>query len=170
MLCQNCHNGEITVRIFQKVNNVTSAVSLCQECAESVGFHSPLEDRTFPLEHMLKIIFEGESLPSPHTETDLMCPNCFLTYEEFTRRGMFGCGECYNAFREVVRSIMNQLHGSAIHKGKIPRATSHLSQSLREEEQLQSELRMAIEVEDYERAAELRDELRRIGSQSVPST
>ena len=73
---------------------------------------------------------------------DLTCPNCHLTFEEFTRQGRFGCGECYRAFRPRLESIMRKIHGASLHRGRNPEATYTLTiadrpMPVKEEERLE---------------------------------
>jgi protein arginine kinase activator len=93
---------------------------------------------------------------------DVTCPNCGLTFEAFSRQGRFGCGQCYSAFRPRLDMIMRKLHGSSLHKGKLPVLDEDHKQSIKEEERLELELKKAIDTEDFERAADLRDKLKTI--------
>ncbi len=168
MLCQDCRKREAKVHLTQIVNNEKVALELCNECASTRGFHSPLDNNPFPLAEILSGLAnslgttaKGESLPP------LVCPGCQLTFEEFTRLGRFGCGDCYRTFRPRLESIMRKIHGHSLHRGKAPVVetvleTGSLPIPIREEERLETELKKAIEAEDFERAAELRDKLKSI--------
>lgn len=97
----------------------------------------------------------------------LVCPTCHLSFEEFTRLGRFGCGDCYRTFRPRLESIMRKIHGASLHRGKTPvldtvLETGSLPIPVKEEERLEKELHKAIEAEDFERAAEIRDKLKSI--------
>jgi len=168
MLCQDCKKREAQVHLTQIINNEKIALSLCKDCASARGFHSPLENIPFPLAEILSGLAhdvpsgsKGEPMPQ------LTCPNCHMTFEEFTRQGRFGCGECYRAFRPRLEGIMRKIHGASLHRGRSPlAAVADLSGNVvipvKEEERLETELRKAIEAEDFERAAEIRDKLKSI--------
>ncbi|MGD8922091.1 MAG: UvrB/UvrC motif-containing protein [Candidatus Zixiibacteriota bacterium] len=165
MLCPECKKREATVHLTQIVNNQKVTVSLCKECAAKVGFHSPLDNMPFPLAEILSGM--TQNLPqSAQTEADesLVCETCHMTFADFARHGRFGCGGCYSAFRPKLEPIMRKIHGSSLHRGRNPGmiAGGAASQALpiKEEERLDTELRKAIESEDFERAAELRDKLK----------
>lgn len=166
MLCQDCKKREAAVKLTQIVNNEKMTISLCKECAAARGFHSPLDNVPFPLAEILSGMAEtlpSSTDPQPPQET-LVCKNCELTFEQFTRQGRFGCGECYAAFRPRLESIMRKIHGASLHRGRSPEMTAvetddHM-RSIPEEERLRSELKKAIEAEEFERAAELRDKLK----------
>jgi protein arginine kinase activator len=90
-----------------------------------------------------------------------------MTFDEFARQGRFGCGACYATFRQRLEPIMRKIHGASLHRGRNPgmiTAEGETNQALpiKEEERLDSELKKAIESEDFERAAELRDKLKAV--------
>lgn len=166
MLCQDCKKREAQVHLTQIVNNEKLSLSLCKECALARGFHSPLDNVPFPLAEILS----GLASPGPQPQSaepvaDITCDSCGLTFEEFTRQGRFGCGECYSAFRNRLEPIMRKIHGASLHRGRNPeynRLDEGTAQSIKEEERLQKELDRAINEEDFERAAELRDKLKAV--------
>ncbi len=159
MLCHECNKREATVHLTQIVNNEKMVISLCKECAAQKGFHSPLDNVPFPLSEILSGLISQQLPASKEPLPDLRCPNCELTFENFIHQGRFGCGSCYNAFRPRLEGIMRKIHGSSLHKGKLPASGSDELMPVREEERLERELRKAIESEEFERAADLRDKL-----------
>ncbi len=159
MLCQNCNEHEATVHLTQIINNEKTVLSLCKDCAAQKGFHSPLDSVPFPLSEILSGLVQQDHFESRESAEDLKCPNCELTFENFIQQGRFGCGECYRAFRHRLEPIMRKIHGSSLHKGKLPASDSNEMLPIREEERLEKELKKAVETEDFERAADLRDKL-----------
>ena len=156
MTCQDCKQKQALVHITQIINNEKVVLALCKDCAAKRGFHSPLDNAAFPLAELIQ-----QKLPVRNEPViDLKCPRCGLTFVKFTEQGRFGCGGCYQAFRSPLEPILRKIHGSSIHKGKLPVAAADSAQSIKEEERLESELKRAIEGEDFERAADLRDKLR----------
>jgi protein-arginine kinase activator protein McsA len=62
---------------------------------------------------------------------------------------------------------MRKIHGASLHRGKAPtfdapiaEGDSDLAIPVKEEERLETELKKAVETEDFERAAEIRDKLK----------
>jgi len=166
MLCQDCKKREAQVHLTQIVNNEKASLSLCKECAAARGFHSPLDHVPFPLADILSGM--AANLPTQtraeQAET-ITCSTCGLTFDDFTRQGRFGCGECYKAFRNRLEPIMRKIHGASLHRGRGPILSADENEtvesvSVREEERLETELKKAIEAEDFERAVELRDKLK----------
>jgi len=167
MLCQDCKKREAQVHLTQIVNNQKMSLSLCKECAAARGFHSPLDNMPFPLAEILSGM--AATLPGTEKEAEgekLTCGQCGLTFQQFTRQGRFGCGECYRAFRTRLEPIMRKIHGASLHQGQSPIAKDEGDDQaaipVREEKRLEEELKKAIDSEDFERAAELRDKLKNI--------
>jgi protein arginine kinase activator len=73
-----------------------------------------------------------------------------------------GCAGCYQAFRAELTNLLRRIHGSAEHRGQIAETATEELRSLREEKRLRDELKRAIEAEDFEMAAELRDRIREL--------
>lgn len=172
MLCHDCKKRESQVHLTQILNNEKSSLSLCKECAAARGFHSPLENVPFPLAEILSGM--ATEMPATRKKEDresVVCPKCGLSFDDFARQGRFGCGACYSAFRALLEPIMRKIHGASLHRGQTPTlaGTEGKNDSLpvKEEERLESELKKAIETEDFERAAEIRDKLKTIREQTV---
>jgi len=170
MLCQDCKKREATINLTQIVNMEKIQLHLCKECAAARGFHSPLDNVPFPLAEILSGLASDVKISTKATETEeIVCPKCGLSFDLFTRQGRFGCGECYKAFRHRLEPIMRKIHGASLHRGRGPFVapeTEDVEQVIpvKEEERLEAELAKAIEGEEFERAAEIRDKLKAIRS------
>lgn len=165
MLCPECNKREATVHLTQIVNNEKMVISMCKECAAQKGFHSPLDNVPFPLSEILQGLISQQYPPGKEAMPELECTKCSLTFDGFVRQGRFGCGECYNAFRPRLETIMRKIHGSSLHNGKLPSSGSHELVPVKEEERLEREIKKAIDGEEYERAADLRDKLSALRAQ-----
>lgn len=150
------------MHLTQIVNNEKLVLSLCKDCAGKRGFHSPLDNVPFPLAEILSGLLQQQPGSIKEKGPDIKCSGCGLTFDEFAQLGRFGCGECYKSFRPRLESIMRKIHGSSMHKGKLPVSGSNKPLPIKEEERLENELKKAIKCEDFERAADLRDKLKTI--------
>jgi len=167
MRCQDCEKRESQVHLTQIVNNEKTTLALCKECAAARGFHSPLENMPFPLAEILSGLTSGSGELFTPDETDkLSCPSCGLSFSQFASQGRFGCGDCYHAFRGKLEPIMRKIHGASLHRGMSPNnlllVEDNNTLPIQEEERLEQELKKAIEGEEFERAAELRDKLKQL--------
>ncbi|HPU62840.1 MAG TPA: UvrB/UvrC motif-containing protein, partial [Mobilitalea sp.] len=87
-------------------------------------------------------------------------------YEEFLQRGRFGCAECYRSFHKELGKTLRGIQGAEVHTGKRPKgfltSTDRMVQGLSEADRLALELQEAIEKEEFEEAARLRDLIRQL--------
>jgi protein arginine kinase activator len=168
MRCQDCKKREAQVHLTQITNNVKTTLNLCKECAAARGFHSPLDSVPFPLAEILTgLAADTLATGKEKIRDNITCPKCGLSFETFTRQGRFGCGDCYRTFRHRLEPIMRKIHGASLHRGRVPKFEAGDSERtlpipVKEEERLEDELRKAIDSEDFERAAEIRDKLKTI--------
>ncbi len=162
MLCQDCHKNEATVHLTQIINNKKVELNLCKSCAEKRGFHSPFEKMPFPLAQFLTGMLKEKGEITRNGLQTLKCPNCGMTFTEFSKMGRLGCGSCYTAFRTQLKDLLRKVHGSNEHRGKTPSTTVKELKPIREERKLKEQLRQAIEKEDFETAAIIRDKLKEL--------
>jgi protein arginine kinase activator len=90
------------------------------------------------------------------------CPGCGLTIEEFDNKGRFGCSKCYTHFTERMEQLVFPYHKANCHVGKIPKKyLKELCNSSPEEKTklLKLQLAKAVELEEYEKAAQIKIEL-----------
>jgi len=95
------------------------------------------------------------------------CPQCGLTFAEFAANNRFGCAHDYSAFHTRIDTLLRRYHGSNQHIGRLPVARIAAADGVSvRRAQLDAALREAVSSENYERAAQLRDELRRLGGET----
>ncbi len=100
-------------------------------------------------------------IPTQYRE-EVRCPICGQTYSDFNRTGKLGCSECYKTFAAPISSVLKQIHQNPHHVGKIPRNLSTKISAKRKLELLRSQLKAAVDKEDYETAAKLHKEITEI--------
>jgi protein arginine kinase activator len=175
--CQICKIRPAQVHYTEIVNGNMVVLNLCQECAEEKGI-----DVQPKSSYGLGDLVAGLIDTTVGLETDkigkVTCPACGYDYSDFKRIGRLGCPECYVAFEAQLVPMLRHIHGNTHHAGRKPAPTgleapaatpsgpsgppAPLAEFDRERhiESLKEELVRAVEVEDYERAATLRDEIR----------
>jgi protein arginine kinase activator len=89
-----------------------------------------------------------------------------MTFAEFKRLGRVGCAECYSAFASQLEPLVRRIHGSCQHVGRGTQPGPKPAQEKVRLEQLRDALAAAVEQEDYEKAASLRDALARCEDES----
>jgi len=103
------------------------------------------------------------------------CATCGWTLIDYKRTGKVGCADCYSFFKESLSSILAGYHGSTYHIGKMPlkyiehRKSKGMIDTVRSKNvatlslhDLEKMLEIAVQNENYEEAAKLRDEIKRL--------
>jgi protein arginine kinase activator len=160
MKCSNCGEREGVVSLTTIVEGDVRTSSLCAKCAEEKGIETGVGVADTPLGGFLAALGEGDAPLTAALET--RCNGCGATLRDFRETGRVGCAECYQSFDAPLRELLRRLHGSTHHTGKRYSGVQAVQSlpppaNLRE---LREQLRRAIEAEQFELAAELRDRLR----------
>ena len=165
MKCSSCGEREGIVSLTQIVEGDVRTVSLCAKCAAEKGIETGVGIAETPLGGFLAALGESSDPDAPPpTGLEAACPSCGATLRDFRETGRLGCSECYSAFDTPLRELLRRLHGSTHHSGMRysggepgPAPSVLPDPAVRE---LREELRRAIEAEQFELAAQLRDRLR----------
>jgi len=154
MLCDNC--GKEPARVHYKEIKDDKAVefNLCEKCAAEKGIQVVGKKKPFSIASILAGMAEEA------TSSTARCQTCGLSYAEFRENARLGCADCYSAFREQLKPLLKRIHGSGTHLGKAPSSSEGLVERMREIEDLKAQLRAAVEQEDFEKAAEIRDRIK----------
>ena len=160
MQCQDCNEHEATIHLTQVIDSQKKVLNLCETCAEKRGFSNPLKNVPFPLGDFLSSMVETAQIAATGSLKHIACDGCGLTFAEFSKAGRFGCGKCYEAFRPQLDDLLRKIHGSNRHIGCMPVGSPEKVAPMRRELKLKEQLRVAVESEDFELAAELRDRLK----------
>lgn len=160
-VCEACGSRPATVHLTQVVDEKSITMHLCQECAEERGVTPTPPPGNVPLADFLAKMGASTPKGSAPQEPDVACPFCGLTSTDFKKEGRLGCPQCYSTFEDSLRSLLRRIHGGTQHVGKVylpPDPT--LRETEMRLEALRKKLQRAIDAEDFERAAELRDEIK----------
>ncbi|NMA33782.1 MAG: hypothetical protein GX940_04425 [Clostridiaceae bacterium] len=153
---------EANVHYTQIINGNKVEMYLCSQCAEEKG------KLTFSPQLSLGSLLwgfgpgGGADYPGIGKQPVLRCDMCGMSFDDFRRLGKLGCPNCYRVFRDNLEPILRRLHGSAEHTGKMPARMADEIKTSNELKRLKAELASAVENEQYEKAAELRDRIREI--------
>lgn len=163
MKCQKCKKRDATTHVKKVVNGEYEEYMLCSECAHAMGY-----DNVFDFEMpdmfggLLQSFFTG-ALPARSGAS--RCPECGSTYGDITNTGKVGCGKCYEAFYSELLPSIKRIHGNTTHCGKVPftaeKAEARAEKSPEDEvSALKAQLQKAIDEQNFELAAELRDKIK----------
>lgn len=160
MKCQNCHKRDATVHLTEIKSGSKHEMHLCESCAAAKGLPGKAH---FSIQDLLAGIASSQQSSSQKRRTkELLCPSCELTISQFQSTGRFGCADCYKAFEAEIMPLIEKIHDSTQHVGKVPGRASPEVALQKEVRHLQLELKKAVKEENYEKAAEIRDRIRRV--------
>lgn len=161
MLCERCNKRPATVHYTEITNNKKQELHLCEDCAREAGIAGFGVMPQLVLHDFLGSLWEKQ--PELHTsEVSGRCPRCGLTEQDFTNRGLLGCGDCYTEFRPAVEQMLRRIHGTVQHTGKLPRRSGKVTGLKQELKRLRRELESAVRKEEFEKAAGIRDRIREL--------
>jgi len=162
MLCDACGKKEATVHLTEIVNEKITKLHLCESCAKDKG--AEMEEH-FGLSDLLAGLADLGAHVEPEAMTMIKCPSCGFTYQDFKKVGRFGCGDCYEAFKKQLDPLLKRIHGANRHIGKVPLnagKTVKETKALQDLKALKAQLEKAIQAEEFEQAAKLRDKIREL--------
>ena len=179
MLCDRCQKRDAKILYTEIINGAKKEQHLCEECATdytSFQMEKPLMNSDLTLGDLLSTLLDnyaaaekkqqGEELPS------LTCSNCNTSYEEFIQKGRFGCSKCYRSFNGQLGKTLKGIQGAEVHTGKRPKgmvtvSSDRVLKDFTEIEKLSMKLQEAIEKEEFEEAARLRDLIKQMKKEEV---
>ncbi len=169
MRCQRC-DKPATFHITELTSGQPQELHLCEEHAREYLSHPGEEAESTSsmaaalAQHMIQQMVVGQTAEELERLDRQKCPVCGITFRQFRSLGRLGCPNDYDCFEKQLEALIVNIHSETEHTGKRP---THLAEETAKRTRLISlrrQMREAIEAENYERAGELRDEIRRIES------
>ncbi len=164
MNCDFC-DQKATVFLTQLVEGQMKKVCLCESCAQEKGVTDPTG---FSLADMLmtgtptSALVGTPAIGKTRGSGVKKCSNCGFSADDLNRVRRFGCSKCFDAFRPELDLILRGMHQGVHHVGKVPKGFEAIHARDEQLEELRGRLESAIQAENYEDAAQLRDEIRRL--------
>lgn len=159
MKCDNC-NKNATVHLTEIKGGKKLEKHLCEQCAAQneglpVKPHMPIN------ELLTNFVMMHSGLPK---DTATTCEQCGMTWSDFRNGGLLGCAHDYDVFEKDLNPLLTRAHeGMTRHVGKVPARRGGTGVPMKRQidlSRLRKDLAKAVEAEDYERAAKLRDQIR----------
>lgn len=157
MLCCVCKEKEAKVHLTQIVGDKMQKVDLCDGCAAQKGVNDPA---TFSLADLLLGLGASQEMDQAAGGGEIKCANCGFTQADFKKAGRLGCSECYTTFSEGLEGLLKTMHKGTRHVGKVPMALQQSRELADKLKSLQKKLDKAVEDENFEQAAAMRDEIK----------
>jgi protein arginine kinase activator len=160
MRCDNCKKREHVIELTQVEHDAKVTMHLCEQCAQEKGIETGSAALKTTLGTFLSALGKEATLPVP--ADGLRCASCGATLKDVRDSGRLGCAQCYQLFEHHLRDLLRRLHGSSQHAGEryVPPGGTDTADATAHLLDLRAKLRRAVENENFELAAELRDRIR----------
>jgi protein arginine kinase activator len=169
VLCQICGKNPATVHFTEIHHNKMSEIHVCDRCAEERGLQPATAKPKFDIAELVASMADKMTNTEEERVGRVQCPRCGLLYSSFKETGRLGCSECYQAFQFQLRPLLRRIHGDTRHKGRVPARDGQGVSRSRQLQRMHDELQRAVEREEFEHAAELRDAIRRFEAETSPA-
>lgn len=182
MLCERCNIREANIQYTEVIGGVKKEHHFCSQCAKELDFgpYSAIFDGEFPLGKLLSGLLGISEEQKESSTSQIVCPTCGTSYDEFVKDSRFGCPDCYSVFDLLMSDNIKQLQGSEKHRGKQPKnrqvrmaeltgevpdilagkAEPVVNDPAEQIRVLEAKLKEAVRREEYEAAAQYRDQIR----------
>jgi protein arginine kinase activator len=157
MQCCVCKEKAATVHLTQIVGEKMQKLDLCEDCAKAKGVNDPT---SFAMADLMLGLGASQELASAVGEAEVKCTRCGFSQADFKKSGRLGCPDCYRTFAEGLSGLLKTMHKGTRHIGKTPEALRQTRETVDRLKSLQKKLTKAIDDENYETAAALRDEIK----------
>ncbi len=154
MICELCNLKEATVYLKQFINGIEKELFVCEECSGQHEFEVPSAIMGMA-DFLFGVGVKNKSQSSASAKDEKSCPKCHMRKSDFNKSSRMGCEHCYEVFESELQPMLAMVHKGFEHKGKVPvceKAAIGLAR-------LEQDLNAAIEVQDFEKAAVLRDNI-----------
>lgn len=171
MLCQKCNTKTASVFISSIIYGQEKKLYLCKDCAKDYKLLNFKFSEPFSIKDIMdKFKMNENNLTDKDIDLLAMdkdieyikCPNCNITYEEYRETGKLGCSRCYETFEKQLKLIIKNMYSNEEYIGKSPKKCNdniYISKQIRI---LKEELNRAIDKEEYEKAADIRDKIKEL--------
>ena len=132
-------------------------VNLCDACSKEKGVQDPTG---FALADLLLGIGAAEEIEKGAPAQK--CPVCGFTQADFKKTGRLGCSTCYVTFADGLSTLLKAMHKGTEHVGKVPQRAHRAVELSDRMRSLNESLQKAVEEENYETAASLRDQIKQL--------
>lgn len=158
MVCNICGKNEATIHLTEILNNQMVEIHLCEMCAEEKG--TDLKSAQLNFGQLLANLSGLFPEAKAQRVQKVVCKGCGMSFDEFAKIGRLGCGMCYQSFEKQLAPLLKRIQKGLQHVGKVPQKIEGKVKSAYTLRDLQARLQKAVQNENYEEAAQLRDQIR----------
>jgi protein arginine kinase activator len=159
--CEQCGTRPSSVHLTQIVDGEVTTLHLCEVCAEEKGVQTSASVGDLPLAGLLGGLGKDAAAALVSGPDAGTCPACGAGLQDFRDTGRLGCAHCYETFETQLRDLLRRVHGSSHHAGEVYMSPATASADRPQQlAHLRDQLQRAVEAENFELCAELRDRIR----------
>lgn len=171
MYCELCKKNPATIHYTKIINGQKEEKHLCEQCANNLKepmmpFPTLGLTPDFSMADFIGGFFNQGTQPQSYVQKNMSaydaCPTCGMTAGEFRQQGQVGCSQCYHYFSDYMPSLIQRIHGNSRHIGKVPVRGEAKLAAVQQAQSLKEQLQAAIQREDFEQAAQLRDKIKQM--------
>ena len=170
MKCEICHEAEAETVLHQKKDGQDRELYVCKKCASAerhpkgkqgkpVSVVGPDGKPPQFVEDFFKAalgLVDGLGhLEEERKNGKKSCPHCHATWETIEARGTLCCPSCWKTFAKEIRTKFLRGDYGVQHVGAMPESTTGTDSRA----YLQRELKKAVRLQKYEKAAEIQRRL-----------
>ena len=159
MLCQNCGKNDAVIHLRRIINGETAELHLCSDCGAAMGYSIGFSRFGLGPGGIFGGMF-SELLSGGTGVRNSVCEKCGCSFDDIVRNGRVGCDECYNFFSDKLSVTLENIFGSAVYCGKYPENGNSRNFDGGIIDELKMRLKYAVDIQDFETAAKLRDEIK----------
>lgn len=167
MVCNVCGTNEATIHLTEIVNGQVVELHICEQCAKEKGADFKSH---FSFSDLLAGLADFNSQLLPKKKMAMKCKACGLTFANFGKVGRLGCPDCYDSFSAQLMPLIKRIQRSTQHVGKRPSSVPEKAKIDFKVQELQGRLNECISKEEFEEAAKLRDEIKRLETKKKNET
>jgi protein arginine kinase activator len=158
MTCDVCKEHDAVIMLTEVEGSGVRQLHLCERCAAERGVETTIAAPKAEITNFLQTV-QQQALAAQGDAA--RCTFCSSSFRDFRSTGRLGCAHCYDAFELSLRELLRRVHGNSKHVGRRYESPSgDGSDSEGTANELRAQLTRAIQNEQFELAANLRDQLR----------
>jgi protein arginine kinase activator len=168
MRCNICKKDNAIIHIREYTDIGVRKINLCLECALKRGLNTAVNNIDLLLADIIKKVLDiptsnrKRGKKSLRQEISIVCPSCGMTLHDFSKQLKVGCPICYSVFEKIIDLIIYNYNNSLIYLGKLPDDIKKVTIQRSKLKQLKRELKESLDLEEYMKAAVIRDEIKKV--------
>lgn len=165
MQCNVCGKSEASIHLTEIVNNNMVELHLCERCAQEKGGEL---NPQFSFGDLLSGLADISPMIFRESNLEGRCTTCGLSIGDLGKTGRLGCPDCYQSLGKALLPLIQRVQRSTRHIGKKPSRIGVKQKHQVEVRELEEKLRKYVQEENYEGAAQVRDQIRKLQVPSRP--